>query len=97
MQKNNLSINLFWDVNYNSLDFEKSSKWVICRVLDRGGLSDWHELNKMYSTAQIIEAATTARYLSKLTVYWLHNIFNIPLTNFRCYNLMQSKQEHWIY
>lgn len=88
---------IFWDVDPDTIDFEKNYQWVVCRVLDRGTLEDWHELKRNYGVKRIIEAATKARYLSKKTVYWLHEIFNIPLTDFRCYNLMQSSQEPWIY
>jgi len=92
-----LSREIFWDVNYETIDWHKNYQWVICRVLDRGSLRDWHELNKIYTQEQIIESATGARYLSKKTVHWLHNIFNLPLSKFRCYNLMQSSHEPWIY
>lgn len=92
-----LSRTLFWDTNYETIDWKKNYRWVICRVLDRGSLHDWHALKKMYTQKQIIKAATEARYLSKKTVHWLHHIFNLPLTNFRCYNLMQLSREPWIY
>lgn len=92
-----LSRKLFWDVNYDTIDWEKNYQWVICRVLDRGGLNDWNEIRQHYGWPKILEAAKSARYLSKKTVYFLSAVFNVPLTEFRCYNLMQSQAEHWIY
>lgn len=93
----NLSREIFWDVNYDTIDWEKNYQWVICRVLDRGSLNDWREIKKHYGNSKMIEAAQNARYLSKKTVYTISAIFNIPLTQFRCYNLMQSQPEQWIY
>jgi hypothetical protein len=92
-----LSREIFWDVNYDTIDWEKNYQWVICRVLDRGSLQDWKEVKRHYGTQKMLEAAKQARYLSKKTVYTLSAIFNIPLAEFRCYTLMQSQPEQWIY
>lgn len=43
-----LSREIFWDTNYDTIDWDKSYQWVICRVLDRGGIKDWHEIKKYY-------------------------------------------------
>lgn len=88
---------LFWDTDYNNIDWDKNHQYVICRVLDRGGINDWFEIKKYYGLEKIIDAVKNARYLSKKTVYFMSNIFNIPLEEIRCYRLMQSQPEHWIY
>lgn len=93
----NLSKEIFWDVDYSKIDYEKSADWVICRVLDRGSLKDWFQIKENYGIEKILLTAQNARYLSKKTVYFLSAIYNVPLTNFRCYNLMQFQQEQWIY
>lgn len=93
----NLSKEIFWDVDYSKLDYEKSANWVICRVLDRGSLKDWKEIKANYGVEKILEVAKNVKYLSKKTVYFLSAIYEVPLTQFRCYNLMQFQQEQWIY
>ena len=92
-----LSREIFWDTNYDTIDWDKSWQWIICRVLDRGGIKDWHQIKKYYGNEKIIESAKNARYLSKKTVHFISNLFDIPLNEFRCYRLMQSHPEHWIY
>jgi hypothetical protein len=92
-----LSRELFWDVNYDTIDWEKNYQWVICRVLDRGGIEDFRAARKHFGDDKIVEAAKEARYLSKKTVYFVSAIFNVPLNEFRCYNLMRSQPEQWIY
>jgi hypothetical protein len=93
----NLSKEIFWDVDYSKLDYVISANWVICRVLDRGSLDDWKEIKGHYGIDKMIDAAKNVRYLSKKTVYFLSTMYNVPLNQFRCYNLMQFQQEQWIY
>lgn len=92
-----LARELFWDVNYDTIDWEKNYQWVICRVLEYGGINDWREIKKNYGVTKIIDAAINARSLSIKTVYFIHHIFNITLKKFRCYNSMHSDPIHWMY
>jgi len=93
----NLSRELFWDTNYDTIDWEKNYQWVICRVLEYGGIADWREMRKHYGDAKIVDASTHARSLSIKTLYFIHHIFNIPLKNFRCYNSTLSDPIRWMY
>ncbi|MFN5629051.1 MAG: DUF6922 domain-containing protein [Bacteroidota bacterium] len=36
----NLDRKLFWDVDYDKLDWEKYASWVIVRVFERGDVDD---------------------------------------------------------
>lgn len=92
-----LSREIFWDVNYDSIDWDKSRDWVICRVLEYGSMEDWRAIRKYYGDNTIVEAAVTARSLSKKTMHFIHHIFNIPFEKFRCYNLALSNPLHWMY
>lgn len=92
-----LSKEIFWDVDYNSINYDLNADWVICRVLDRGSLKDWFQIKNHYSIEKILLVAKEAKYLSKKTIYFLSAIYTIPLTQFRCYNSMQFQQERWIY
>ncbi|MDO9000253.1 MAG: hypothetical protein Q7W45_10855 [Bacteroidota bacterium] len=92
-----LNPTLFWDVDYNKIHWDNNYQWVICRVLDRGTLEDWQQIKAYYGLEKIISATKATNYISKKSVYFLSAIYNIPLTDFKCYNLMQSQPEHWIY
>ncbi len=92
-----LNPTLFWDADYTKINWEASYQWVICRVLDRSTLEDWQKIKMYYGIEKIIAATTTTNYILKKSVYFLSAIYNISLTNFKCYNLMQSQPEHWIY
>ncbi len=56
---------IFWDVNYDSIDYDKNKDWVICRVLDRGSLNDWFQIKTNYGIDKILTTAKNAKYLSK--------------------------------
>ncbi len=92
-----LSKEIFWDVDYLKLDFDKSENFIICRVLEYGGISDWKAIRKHYGITKIVSAATNAKSLSLKTMHFIHNMFNVPLINFRCYNSTRSDQTHWMY
>ncbi len=36
---------LFWDTDYQDIDYEKHARFVIERVVTRGNLKDWKELS----------------------------------------------------
>ncbi len=48
--------NLFWDVNPGKLDWNKNRRFVVERVMVRGGMQDVSILMKIYTEDQIIEA-----------------------------------------
>jgi hypothetical protein len=92
-----LSPTLFWDCDYAKIDFEKNYQLVISRVLDRGTLEEWNQIKAKYGISKILYVAQNINYLSKKSVYFLSTVYDVPLTSFKCYNLMQSQPEHWIY
>ncbi len=91
-----LSTHLFWDVDYNAIDWDKHRVFVILRVLSRGSIEDWKEIKAYYGLEKIEKALLQARYLDKRTLNFSSYYFNIPKEKFRCYNIMQSSPKHWI-
>lgn len=93
----NLSREIFWDTDYNTINWNKHRQWVICRVLEYGSLNDWKQIKKNYGTEEIIKAAINARSLSLKTFHFISNIFDIPLKKFRCYTSMHFDPLRWMY
>jgi len=56
----NLARQLFWDTNYDTINWEKNYQWIICRVLEYGTMDDWRQMRKHYGDEKIIEAAKLA-------------------------------------
>ena len=90
-----LSKTLFWDVDYDKLDVDKQSGFVIERVLENGNYKDWEAIKKYFGIDIIKQTVLNARYLNKQTLRFCSVIFNIPLNKFRCYNQVYLNQGLW--
>ncbi|OQX99384.1 MAG: hypothetical protein B6I24_02695 [Bacteroidetes bacterium 4572_128] len=88
---------LFWDIDYQSVDYEKHARFVIQRVLTRGNLEDWKELKRYYGKIKIKKEVIKIRYLDKKTLNFCIHFFNIKKEKFRCYNIEPSIRKLWNY
>jgi hypothetical protein len=88
---------LFWGVNYDTIDWEKNYLWVIYRVLDCGGIEDFRAARKHYGDEKIVEAATEAKSLDIKTIHFIHHIFDVPLERFKCQNKIRVFPSERIY
>ncbi len=86
---------LFWDVDIDSADLEQNARHIINRILLRGNIKDWEQLKMFYGINKIKEEVLKMRFLDKLTLNFCSFYFNIPKTEFRCYNTPQSIRELW--
>lgn len=93
----NLSTSIFWDIDINSLDYEKHARFIISRVLMRGTYEDWNEIKKYYGIERIKNEIVNVRYLDKLTLNFCCIYFDIPIEKFRCYNIEPSIRKLWNY
>jgi len=92
-----LSKHLFWDVNPELLDWEKSKKTIISKVLERGNLHEWNCIVGIYSLNQITEILKTFSHLSPIDLNFIATISNTPKEQFRCFNIKLLTNQHWIY
>ena len=98
--KKNISINdfskhLFWDVNRNNLDLERSKKTIITNVLDYGLINDWDMIYNYYGIDEIAQAVINLKYLDKKSIAFVSLLSKIPKENFLCYTTRQLNQTHW--
>lgn len=92
-----LSPVLFWDVDYNSIDFNKHAPFIIQRVLELGTLDDFFEVRDFYGKPKMKQIIRKLRCLDERTLSFCSIYFNIKPEEFRCYTQKQLKQEHWNY
>jgi hypothetical protein len=93
----NLPRRLFWDVDYDKIDWDKKFEFVIVRVFERGDVEDIRAVRRYYTEEQVRKALTETKWLSKQTVYLACAILDNNLTDYRCYNIAQSNPQHWSY
>jgi len=88
---------IFWDVNFDKLDYDKYANFVIERVFERGDIEDIRQCRRYYGDEKVATALLNAKYLMKRTVYLATAILKNELTDYRCYKLAQLNPQHWLY
>ena len=88
---------IFWDVNFEALDYDGSANFIIERVFERGDVEDIRQCRRYYGDDKVAEALLNAKFLSLPTVYLAAAVIDRPLTDFRCYKSRPSNPQHWMY
>lgn len=75
----------FWDVNPALIDFEKRYEWVICRVFNRGNLSEVKQLLKFYGWDKVKHVLlNTDTHLQENAIDLAQSIFYLQKGDFKC-------------
>lgn len=89
MQKFPFDKSLFWDVDIQKMNIEKNKKFIIERVLVRGGMSDVKKIFALYDNDNIISAIKESKHLDKVTHNFCASYFNISK------HLMHAPSEYY--
>ncbi|MBL7980861.1 MAG: hypothetical protein JNL52_03535 [Flavobacteriales bacterium] len=81
---------IFWDVDFDKLDYDGKANFIIERVFDRGDVEDIRQCRRYYGDEKVVEALLNAKFLRKGTHHFVSAIFDQPLEAFRCYTTRQS-------
>jgi len=88
---------LFWETDYDKIDWANKARYVIERVVKFGTVEDWRFIQQYYGMERIRDEMLQSRDLDLKTLSFLSVVFNIPQTQFRCYTQIQSNPGHWVY
>jgi len=88
---------IFWDTDFEAIDYDKSYRSVITRVFERGDVEDIRQCRRYYGDEKIKETLTTVKWLPKHSVYLAAAVLENELTDYRCYMIAQSNPQHWFY
>jgi len=88
---------IFWDVNYDNLDYDNKAAFVIQRIFERGDVPDIRSARRYYGDEKIKSVLTKAKWLPHNVIYLASALFENELNDYRCYNKEQSNPGHWIY
>lgn len=88
---------LFWDVDFEKLDYDKYANFIIERVFERGDVEDIRQCRRYYGDEKISEVLLNAKYISLNRIYLAAAIINQPIEKFRCYILRQSNPKLYPY
>ncbi len=87
----------FWDVEVQSLDWNKHEAFILERIMSYGSLKDWGIIKKVYGLKRLKNIALNLRNLDDFSISFLSTIFQVEKSKFRCYKLKQSNQNFWNY
>jgi hypothetical protein len=91
------SPHLFWDVDTEKIDLDKSRGLIVERVLEYGNMKDWELLQLHYGLEEIKNLAKNIKSLDEVTLSFLCNIFELKKEDFKCYIHRQSTPHFWNY
>lgn len=97
MDKPVLSKQAFWDVNMDTIDYEKHARYVMEKVIDRGSFEDFREIVKFYGNKKIRKEIINAKWLGDKEINFCCVVFNLKPTDFKCYIKKQLNPQLWVY
>lgn len=96
-QKPNLPKRLFWDTNYDKIDWEAAYKSIIARVLERGNEEEWEEMIRFYGIDRVLHVLKNElTYLPDYAVDDVSSYFKLQKEELACYTHKQLRPGHWI-
>jgi hypothetical protein len=93
----NLSRQVFWDVDFNSLNYEKDRFYIVEKVMNYGLWNDFIEIVRFYGKDVIRQEIIRSSYLKKDVLNFLCLYLDLKPSQFKCYRRRQSNEQHWTY
>jgi len=81
---------IFWDVDFEKLNYDTKVNFIIERVFERGDVDDIRNCRRYYGDEKITEVLLNAKFLPETRMYLAAAVIDKPITAFRCYTLRQS-------
>ena len=88
---------IFWDVNFDTLDYDGKASFIIERVFEQGDVDDIRQCRRYYGDDILCNTLTNARWISLATICLASALFNNQLTDYKCFNTAQLNPAHWMY
>ncbi len=94
IKKPDISAKAFWDVDFESIDYEKNSLFVMEKVLNFGLWKDVVALFSYYGKERIKKEVVQIADLRKDTISFLSLLLHLKPSDFTCYNRRQIGGRH---
>ena len=95
LQKPNISATAFWDVDFEKIDFEKSSVFVMDKVFNYGVFSDQLAIIRFYGIERIKKDVVKIAYFRKPVFAFISNFFELDKSLFTAYQRRQQQPNYW--
>jgi nicotinamide mononucleotide adenylyltransferase len=80
---------IFWDVDFEQLDYDANANFIIERVFERGDVEDIRQCRRYYGDEKVTNALLKTKYLPEHRIHLASAVIDKPLNEFRCYILRQ--------
>lgn len=88
---------IFWDVDFDNLDYDAKANFVIERVFERSDVPDIRNCRRYYGDEKVAQALLNVKYLPEMSLHLAAAVINRPIRDFRCYKLKQLNPTLWLY
>ena len=78
---------IFWDINFDNLDYDTKANFVIARVFERGDVQDIRNCRRYYGDELITTVLLNVKFLPLHRLGMASAVINKPINEFRCYTL----------
>jgi hypothetical protein len=87
----------FWEYRLDEMNWIKSYRTVIQRILERGPVTEWQELIRYYGLAKVSNVIRNEILdMPDYTIKEVCDFFKFKKEELLCYIRKQSKPKHWI-
>lgn len=87
---------LFWDLHFEKINWQKSYKTVIARILERGTQKDKAELERYYGREKVIQAIKDEiPYLPNFVIDDVCKCYHLEKVDLWCYKRKLCRSGHW--
>ncbi len=93
--KPNISKRVFWDIDFDTLDYEKDRLFIIDKVMNYGLWSDFVAVMQYYGKPVVKKEIIKSSYLKNDVLNFLCFYLGLQPTDFKCYTHRQSQEPHW--
>lgn len=95
--KPNISKIAFWDVNFDNIDFQENSVFVMNKVFNYGTWDDIIETLRFYGIERVRNEVVKSSYFKNTTLSFLCVILHLTEQDFISYQQRQKRPSNWSY
>ncbi len=88
---------IFWDVDFEKLDYDAKAAFVIERVFERGDVEDIRQCRRYYGDEKVTEVLLNAKYLPERRMHLASAVIDRPVNEFQRYTNKQKNPELFPY
>jgi uncharacterized protein DUF6922 len=86
---------LLWEYDLSRFDFQQMRAVVVQRVVERGWPDDWYAILNLYGVYELKNIIRSSPCLNDKDMHFVSKVFEIPLSELKCYERKQSHPAHW--